>query len=303
MVTKPHDGVRVVGSVVHYVRADGRSVLAEITALGAGDLVDLKIRGHGDKRIELPGTAGHHASTPDHDDFLPTTSFELRWDVEVDDVSVTLQTIMSQWAAGGDQRFFFLHTDNEIAGPNDPVWLLDMGDSDGVFHEAWYSAPHGLADFQRGQFRLIYTMDIGGGNRLVEYFKRGPITPLHDDFDPWEPLAIVPPGSRSTAASFKNVATPLYIAANNNGSGNRLNGKLYRSLLYIDGVLQGDPDPKLWEIGDSDTDTAVDSAGRTWTLNGATTVVESDDEVFTDIDLSSDPSDTDVWYKSSRRHP
>ncbi len=43
MVTKPHAGVKVVGKVVHYVRTNGRSVLAQITALGAGDLVDLAV--------------------------------------------------------------------------------------------------------------------------------------------------------------------------------------------------------------------------------------------------------------------
>ena len=43
MATKPHTGVKKVGRVVHYVRANGRSVLAEITALGAGDLVDLEV--------------------------------------------------------------------------------------------------------------------------------------------------------------------------------------------------------------------------------------------------------------------
>ncbi len=43
MVTKPHDGVKVVSKVVHYVRADGRTVLARIDALGAGDLVDLEV--------------------------------------------------------------------------------------------------------------------------------------------------------------------------------------------------------------------------------------------------------------------
>ncbi len=43
MVTKPHAGVRKVNGIVHYVRANGRSVLARITALGAGNLVDLKV--------------------------------------------------------------------------------------------------------------------------------------------------------------------------------------------------------------------------------------------------------------------
>ncbi len=43
MPTKPHTGVKKVGRVVHYVRANGRSVLAEITALGAGNLVDLAV--------------------------------------------------------------------------------------------------------------------------------------------------------------------------------------------------------------------------------------------------------------------
>ena len=43
MATKPHTGVRKVGRVVHYVRANGRSALAEITALGVGDLVDLAV--------------------------------------------------------------------------------------------------------------------------------------------------------------------------------------------------------------------------------------------------------------------
>ncbi len=43
MVVKPHAVVRVAGKVVHYVRANGRSVLAQITALGAGGLVDLAV--------------------------------------------------------------------------------------------------------------------------------------------------------------------------------------------------------------------------------------------------------------------
>lgn len=43
MVATPHAGTRVVDKVVHYVRANGRSVLARITALGAGNLVDLKV--------------------------------------------------------------------------------------------------------------------------------------------------------------------------------------------------------------------------------------------------------------------
>ena len=43
MVAKPHDGVRVVSKVVHYVRADGRTVLARIDALRAGDNVDLEV--------------------------------------------------------------------------------------------------------------------------------------------------------------------------------------------------------------------------------------------------------------------
>ncbi len=43
MVTKPHAGVRVVGKVVHYVRANGQIVLARIDALGAGNLVNLEV--------------------------------------------------------------------------------------------------------------------------------------------------------------------------------------------------------------------------------------------------------------------
>ena len=43
MVVKPHDGVKVVDKVVHYVRANGQIVLARIDALGAGDLVDLEV--------------------------------------------------------------------------------------------------------------------------------------------------------------------------------------------------------------------------------------------------------------------
>ncbi len=53
MATKPHPGVRVVDGVVHYVRANGRSVLARITSLGAGNLVDLKVSRGGQEETFL----------------------------------------------------------------------------------------------------------------------------------------------------------------------------------------------------------------------------------------------------------
>ncbi len=43
MVATPHAGTRVVGKVVHYVRANGRSVLARISVLRAVDRVDLEV--------------------------------------------------------------------------------------------------------------------------------------------------------------------------------------------------------------------------------------------------------------------
>lgn len=43
MAVKPHPGVRKVGRVVHYVRANGRSVLAQIDTLRVGNNVDLEV--------------------------------------------------------------------------------------------------------------------------------------------------------------------------------------------------------------------------------------------------------------------
>ena len=74
MPAAPHTGVRQVNRTVIYVRADGNMVPAVITALGAGNLVDLRVGQHGetysdvdhmanrnDTNVWFFGSRAHHA--------------------------------------------------------------------------------------------------------------------------------------------------------------------------------------------------------------------------------------------------
>ncbi len=290
MVTKPHDGVRVIGKLVHYVRADNTPVLAKITALGAGDLVDLVVpHAAGGLILDSPGTSGHNATTPDAPKFGSIGDLSLRGFAVLKDWTPAVDNrFIAKW--GGDRSY---HFGVGTSGVLRIGYSTDGTNEFGIDSSVAATFTNGVL----GGIRADFDVDAGATDHEVTFFTAVGLG------KPWVQLGTVI--NNAGVVTINSGTDVLEVGASDNGGFGQVDGRISNGQVFdgiVGGTLVGHFNAEDFAVGDGDTDTAVAATGETWTLNGTDIAIQRG-ETFRDIDLLAAADDTDVWYKSSRRHP
>ncbi len=303
MVTKPHAGVRAVGNIVHYVRADNTPVLAKITALGAGDLVTLEVAHH---KREPSALSLFEALYQAH---KYSGSGDWLDEANGHDAAPVSDPVFTPGVLG--DAFFTLDGSNRFTIPN--AAGLQFGATDPFTVIGLATTP----SFAIGMTLLSNRTGLGSSNdgyRLSETGSAG--TPNIEIADGTvETVATSATGSVAVDTLF-SAACVRSITSDN-------------LQMYVDGVASGTAATDATTASlDSSAATTIGNltvgsnawVGRVYAigisrseLTAAQLLSVSTElmtgktprtvETFTDIDLLAAAGDTDVWYKSSRRHP
>ncbi len=218
------------------------------------------------QHLDLPGEDSHSAETPDHADFTFAGDFELRADLALDDFTpAAVNDIISQW--GGNERawVWYVQANGNLA--------FTMSLSAAV--KTHTRDMTGVAtDAERIQLRMTADVDNGAGGNDVAFYTRSDGLILPDTG--WTELGVTSTiaGTGTIDASTRDV----HIGASEGGTVNEAAGNFYQVIAYATpgGTIIADFNASDFTLGDSDTDTAVGSAGKTWTINGTNSEIKSD---------------------------
>ena len=215
--------------------------------------------------LSLPGTSGHNTSTPD------TAVLDITGDIEI---IVRLQDDDHSNEARGASKYGFnshgYQFGYHVSGDINLNWYDGFSN---ITAQSTVVSP--IAEGSLGWIRITLDVDNGASGYDATFY-----TSTDDTNDPsevsWSQLGgVVTGGSTTSIAAGSN---DLYGGARPPGTGNLLNGRLYRAQVYngIGGTLVADFNADDFNVGDSDGATAVDSTGLTWTINGASSTIQSE---------------------------
>ncbi len=206
--------------------------------------------------LDLPGTGGHFAETPDHASLDITGDIRLIADVSLADVTPAVEErLIFKWS--GTERSYGM-----AIGTTGLVRI--QWSTNGVDQPVLSSSvaiPY-VAD-QRFQVRADFDVDAGASDKEVTFFTRLP-------GEAWVQLGSVI--NQAGTTSIHSGTEALSVGASDGGGFGGVEGQLYAAQVF-DGIggsptLVADFNANDFSIGDSDTDTAVDSTGKTWTIRG-----------------------------------
>lgn len=222
----------------------------------AGDVASIQADNHTASVLTLPGTSGNYANTPDHTSLDITGDIDISADVAPDD-----------WTPAANQTFV-----SKAAGSN---WGYHFGlRTTGVLRLTWSVAGTttvaidstvgtGAANGARLAVRVTFDVDNGSNQRVAIFYTAPSID------GPWTQLGSTV--TQSTATSIFNSSRPLEIGAYNNGTLDRLPGRVYAVVVRngINGTVVANP--RFIDQADGAT-SFVDSTGKTFTIIGSAAI-------------------------------
>ncbi len=212
--------------------------------------------------LDLPGTTGNFASTPDIAAYEPATS--MRVDAQVAPVDYSRasdeQAILAQVnvSPASHLNWFFRLT---IGGNLECFW-------DGAV-VATSTVPVSLTDGEPGWTRMDLT--LGAGTGVITFYESRDRTDVVGSVT-WQQIST----HTGLTLAAQSVNAPLRAGEYNSGTKDPFDGGIHQARYTVDGSAVAHFDADDFTLGDSDTDTAVDVHGRTWTLNGAGTEIKVD---------------------------
>ena len=214
--------------------------------------------------LDLPGTAGSFASTPDHASLDITGDIDIR--VELIDLTPPglSRSYLSKWSAAPNLSYLHRAT---LFGTLDALWS-----STGSNTLSDFTFPPSLA----GCYRMRLDVNNGAGGRTVELAHGtnidGPFTVLKA-----EPVA----GTTVIASG----SAPVILGAHGSGGvTNPMTGRITRARIYADLTetdLRADPD---FRHQPPDTTSVVDSTGKVWTVAGSAVITPGEQFAYTSFD-------------------
>lgn len=210
----------------------------------------------GEKYVYLPGIAGNYVSTPDHADVDFTGDIDFQVLVAPDDWTPGATTdFVSKYGAAGTRSFRF--------GIQASGNLFFQRSLDGTVDETDFTAATdggaalslGAIDGQWLWVRVTRNATTGE----IKFFTGGSgETPV------WVQFGV---GQSGTPGAIFNSASLINIGGNTGGTANLLAGKVRRVILKngIDGTVVAD-----FDASSLSQTSMVDSTGKTWTVNRAT---------------------------------
>lgn len=203
----------------------------------------------GTNYLNLPGTSGHYASTPDAAALDVTGDIDIRVYVAMDDwTPATDSCVLAKYNTTGNQRSYNLHVLN--TGALNLQWS-----NDGTTQITKTStATTGFTDGTAHWVRATLDVDNGSGSNVVTFY-------TSEDGTTWTQL-----GNTVTTAgttSIFNSTSVLELGARNSGTAANTAGKIFQAQVRngIAGTIVANPV--------AGTSSITDSTGLTWTINGA----------------------------------
>lgn len=213
--------------------------------------------------LATPGGVGDHASTPDVAALDIAGDIDIRFDATLLDWlgpgSGTLSTLelMAKLGLAAGSKSWFLATRSQL--------LYFEWSADGTNTlSASSTVPLQLPASGRLAVRVTMDVDNGAGGRTITFY-----TAPSGTAGPWTQLGA--PVVQAGTTSIFNSATALKIGDATDVAFNRPIGRIHKAEVRsgIGGTAVANPDFTAQAIGAT---SFVDGAGRTWTLNGATTI-------------------------------
>jgi hypothetical protein len=226
--------------------------------------VRLRSLGPGATTLSLPGTSGAYASTPDHASLDITGDIDLRAEVTPADwTPAASETLVAKWNVTGNQRSYLFQITS--TGLLRLITSPDGSEANAILRDSDTAVTPPVS----GGLSVRATLDVndGAGNKVTRFYT-GPT-----DAGPWTQL-----GATSTAAGTTSIfvgTAAVEVGASSAGTIERLTGTVDKAEIRngIDGTVVANPDFTARVAGAT---SFVDSTGKTWTVNGAASLIAAD---------------------------
>lgn len=246
--------------VYDYEFAPGIENRYELVAPAVSDTFE---RDTGPGGLVLNGASGANATTPDTASLDITGDIDIRAVIALTDYSSgTLQTVIAKYATTGDQRSYDLRVN---ATGNLQFVFSTNGTSGNTATSTTTVYDAGAAD---GELIAIRVTRVAATGAITFYMGDDPVLQPGS----WEPMGAVISGT--TGNLFAGTA-PLEVGSANSGAGDRATGTVVMAQVRsgINGTVAANPN--FAQQGTGATSFA-DSTGKTWTVNGAATILGND---------------------------
>jgi hypothetical protein len=236
----------------------------------SGDAVGFVAGGipQSNKFLNLPGTSGAYASTPDSAGLDIVGDIDIRCEAAlVDWTPATTNCLVNKYVTATNQRSYSF----QIAATTGlPFLLVSENGSAGVQFTA--TAAPSVADGGRIWLRATFDLDNGASNSVASFF-------TSSDGESWTAL-----GTQVTGVVFSTLfasTAPLWVGAD--GAGNlRATGRIYSAQVYasINGTdLRADFNPSRDYSAARGTTMVSSTTGETYTING-TALVQAEGDLY-----------------------
>lgn len=205
--------------------------------------------------LDLPGTTGHYASTPDTAALDVTGDIDIRVKVAMDDwTPASSPALVAKWLDSGNNRSFYLRLLS--TGVLSLIWdqLGDFSQNRSANSTVAVGATDGTVKWVRA------TLDVndGAGNRVIKFY-------TSDDGAVWTQL-----GTTVTVAGTTMIyagTAQLVVGGTQNGASQNFAGIVHYAEVRngIDGTVVASPNFDQ----PTGTTTFTDDQGLPWTINGA----------------------------------
>jgi hypothetical protein len=220
----------------------------------------------GTPALDVPGAVGDHASTPDHSSLDITGDIDIRldatllnWVDAVGGASIDTVEIIGKMNFAAGERSWVLGTRSDR--------LYFEWSSDGSNGpSASSTVPLLITPSGRMSIRVTLDVDNGAGGRTATFY-----TAPSGTAGPWTQLGD-PVVQSGTTAIFSSLAD-IKIGDATNVSFTRARGRIHKAEIRsgINGTVVANPNFSAQAVG---TTSFVDGSGRTWTMNGATSITD-----------------------------
>ncbi|MCI0636529.1 MAG: hypothetical protein L0206_21810, partial [Actinobacteria bacterium] len=220
----------------------------------------IRIRAVVDHALELPATAGDHATTPDHADLDVTGDLTIGVEFDPVDAASTIQTLVSKWnGAIGNERSAMLQI-NANGFPR-LVHTPDGTSGSQIITTSGARIPR----YHRQALWVSIDVDDGGGNRVVRFYTA-------DRFE--DTPELLDEVTVSGTTSIHSGAASLQISGWEPAPNEPFLGHVYvaewRAGLIASTDTRALADFRSLELG---TTGFTDAFGQVWTVNGDAAVV------------------------------
>lgn len=238
----------------------------------------------GPRFLDLDGSPGSYASTPDAAPLDVVGDLDVRWEGEGSWYSPGARTLIGKWDAAGNQRSYLMRIQDGH--------LYLTYSTDGTSAGAFFHARPLPALPRYAALRATLDVDNGSGGRTVRFYWAASLA------GPW--VGFGTPSTLTGPITVHSGTAPLTIAPTDLGQAvprQPLAGRVFAAevLSGIGGTAVAAPDFTAQPLG---TAAFADSAGRTWSYAGAAAVADRQELFVGEISSWPQkwaPSGRDVW--------